>query len=204
MALLDGRTLIVVDTETTGFDPLQGHEIIEVATVAIENGAISAEWASLVRPSHRIPREVAAALRLRCGDHVLAFHNALFDLPFVRALLRGAGKPPLTAPVIDTLGLARGLFGAGGNSLASLAPKLALPVETAHRALPDARTTARALLQLVPRWERERGAGSLDELAAASLDQVRLSRRSRVGGPTAGAVSSPAGPAPAPAPGAPG
>ena len=107
----------------------------------VEDGAMAEEWSSLIRPARPIPpgatavhgitdamtaaapaaAQVAAELRTRCADHALAFHNAEFDLPFLRALLRGAGQPPLMAPVVDTLGLARGLFGSGGNSLASLA-----------------------------------------------------------------------------------
>ena len=221
MALLTGRTLVVVDIETTGFEPQKGDEVVEVACVVVENGATAGEWSSLVRPSRPIPKDasaihgitddmtasapaaadVAAALRARCGDHFLAFHNAMFDLAFLRALLRGAGQPPLLSPVLDTLGLARGLFGPGGNSLGSLARKLALPFETSHRALGDARTTSRALPLLAEQWEKERGASSLEELAAASLDQVRLTRRTRPGFMAGGA---PPGPAPGPFAGLPG
>ncbi len=201
MPLLAGRTLVVLDTETTGFDPSQGHEIIEVARVTIVDGQPSEEWSSLVRPSRPIPPDASAihgitdamtagapsatvvAERLRgdCAEHMLVLHNAEFDLPFLRALLRGAGQPPLLAPVLDTLGLARGLYGPGGNSLPALARRLALPAEGAHRALGDARTTARAMLKLVQEWERSRGVRSLDELAALSQDHVRLTRRSRPG-----------------------
>lgn len=202
MGVLAGRRLIVLDTETTGFDPAEGHELVEVAAVTIEGGALAGEWSTLIRPARPIPpgatavhgitdqmtavapdaASVAAQLRALCADHALAFHNAEFDLPFLRALLRGAGQPPLSAPVVDTLGLARGLFGSGGNSLAPLARRLGLPIESAHRALADARTSARVLIELAARWERERGVTSLDELAALSQDQVRLTRRSRPGG----------------------
>ena len=196
---------MVLDTETTGFDPSQGHEIIEVACVTIEGGEIGASWSSLVRPGRPIPpdasaihgitdamtatapgsTEVASRLRAECGAHALVLHNAEFDLPFLLALLRGAGQPPLEAAVLDTLGLARGLFGPGGNSLPALARRLGLPAERAHRALGDALTTARAALELAARWETERGVTSFDELAALSQDQVRLTRRTRL---TAGAA----------------
>lgn len=202
MGLLSGLTLMVLDTETTGFDPAEGHELVEVASVTVVNGAAAEEWSTLIRPARPIPAgatavhgitnamtaaapeaaAVAAQLRARCAEHALAFHNAEFDLPFLRALLRGAGQPPLTGPVVDTLGLARGLFGSGGNSLAPLAKRLGLPLENAHRALADARTSARVLIELAARWERERGVTSFDELAAISQDQVRLTRRSRPGG----------------------
>ena len=114
---------------------------------------------------------------MACGDLPLVNHNAPFDLPFLQELMRSAGQRPLLNPVVDTLGLARGLFGSGGNSLSPLAERLGIPAESAHRALGDALTTARLLLELAGRWERERGIGSLAELAAASQDVMRLTAR---------------------------
>ena len=204
MSLLSGQRLMVLDLETTGFSPSVGDSVLEVARVTIEDGAITEGWASLVGPPRPIapdaarvhgiteatlanapePAWVAKVLRESCGQAMLVFHNAAFDLPFLGALMRKAGQPPLFNPVIDTLGLARGLFGAGSNSLPALAERFGFPPETAHRALGDARTTARLLLALAPRWETERGIGSIDELAAVSQDQIRLTaRRSGDGGP---------------------
>jgi len=94
--------------------------------------------------------------------------------------------------VMDTLGLARGLFGAGGNALDQLASRLGLPAEPPHRALGDARMTTRVLLALIPRWERERGMRSIEELAAASVDVLRVARRARATTPkTAPPVAEP-------------
>lgn len=197
MSLLAGARLAVVDTETTGFDPAQGHGLVEVACVPIESGALGAPWSSLVNPGRPIPADasrihgitdamvagapapgsVARALRERCGALPLVFHNAPFDLPFLAALMGAAGMPPLTNAVVDTLGLARGLFAAGGNSLSALAARLGLPREKAHRATGDALTTGRLFLALAERWERERGVRTLAELAAASQDVVRLTAR---------------------------
>ncbi len=193
MSLLSGHQILVVDTETTGFNPSEGHALVEIATVAVVNAAFGETWSSLVRPGRAIPSDasavhgitdamvsdaplpapVAAELRRRCGDLPLVFHNAPFDLPFLIALLRQAGQPPLLNPIIDTLGLARGLGGPGGNSLGALAARLGLPKETQHRALGDARTTARLFLALSGRWEAERGVRTLAELAAASQDVMR-------------------------------
>ena len=197
MALLDGQSVEVLDTETTGFDPAQGHELVEVARVSIVDGSIADTWSSLIRPSRSIPpgasavhgitdatvaeapgpTEIGRQLREGCGDRTLVFHNAPFDLPFLVRLLRGAGQPPFTAPVIDTLGLARGLLGAGSNALGPLARRFGLPEETEHRAAADARSTARLLIALAERWEKEKGIRSLDELAAASQDVLRVSSR---------------------------
>jgi len=193
MSLLSGQQVIVVDTETTGMSPAEGHALVEVGTVVVADGAFGETWSSLVRPGRAIPADasavhgitdamvadaplpapVAAELRRRCGDLPLVFHNASFDLPFLIALLREAGQPPLLNPVIDTLGLARGLGGPGGNSLGALAARMGLPREPQHRALGDARTTARLFLALSGRWESERGVRTLAELAAASQDVMR-------------------------------
>lgn len=189
--------LLVLDTETTGFDPAQGHVLVEVARVDIEGGVLGATWSSLVRPGRPIPPDATAVhgitdvmvanaptaaelgveLMASIVGRPLVFHNAPFDLPFLNALMAAHGGGPLLNPVVDTLGLARGLFGPGGNSLSALARRLNLPAEPAHRALGDALTTARAFLVLADRWERERGVRSLSELAAASQDVVRRTAR---------------------------
>ena len=177
--------------------PATGAALVEIARVEIEDGALRDAWSSLVRPGRPIPpdavavhgitdamvaeaptpAEIGARLRERVDDRTLVFHNASFDLPFLVTLLRDSGQPPLLNPIVDTLGLARGLFGAGSNSLGQLAERMGLPAETAHRALGDARTTARVFLTLAARWESERGIRSLAELAAVSQDVMRTSHR---------------------------
>ena len=197
MSLLSGVTVLAVDTETTGMSPAEGHRLVEVARVAVVDGLLGEDWSTLVNPGRAIPPDatrvhgisdamVAGApkpavagrmLREACGDMPLVFHNAPFDLPFLLQLFREANAPPLVNPVIDTLGLARGLFGTGSNALGALAARLKLPPETAHRALGDTRTTARLFVELAGRWEREKGVHSLDELAAASQDVMRATAR---------------------------
>ena len=197
MSLLAGHTVLAVDTETTGMSPVDGHRLVEVARVAIIDGALGEEWSTLVNPGRPIPAdatrvhgitdamvasapraaEVGRSLRAACADWPLVFHNAAFDLPFLLHLFREAGAPALLNPIIDTLGLARGLFGPGSKSLGALAAKLNLPGETAHRALGDTRTTARLFLSLADRWEAEKGVHSLLELAAVSQDLMRVTAR---------------------------
>jgi len=197
VSLLAGQTVLAVDTETTGMSPAEGHRLVEVARVAIVNGTLGEEWSSLVDPGRPIPADatrvhgirdamVAGALkaaeagrllRAACADLPLVFHNASFDLPFLLHLFREAGAPALLNPIIDTLGLARGLFGPGSKSLGALAARLNLPAEPAHRALGDTRTTARLFIELAGRWEREKGVRSLLELAAVSQDLMRVTVR---------------------------
>jgi DNA polymerase III subunit epsilon len=193
MPLLAGARLAVLDTETTGFDPAHGDELLEVACVEVVDGRIADTWSSLVRPRRPIPgdaaavhgiteamvrqapaaNDVAAMLCARCEGVTLVFHHAAFDLPFLQQLLRGAGRPPLLQPVIDTLGLARGLLPAKSHGLQAIARELGVPPELEHRALGDALTTARLLIALTPRWEAERAVRSLAELAGDSQDGVR-------------------------------
>lgn len=197
MRLLTGRKLFAVDTETTGMNPADGARLVEVARVAVIDGALGEEWASLVQPGVRIPpdasrvhgitdamvagapgaAQVGRMLREALADTPLVFHNAPFDLPFLRHLFHEAGAAVLANPVVDTLGLARGLFSTGGNSLGALTSKLGLPAESAHRALADTRMTARLFLALAERWERDKGVTSLEELAAASADVMRTTAR---------------------------
>jgi DNA polymerase-3 subunit epsilon len=197
MSLLSGQTAIAVDTETTGMSPLFGHRLVEVARVAIVDGALGEEWSTLIDPGRPIPADAARVhgitdamvagatkpaeagrlLRAACADFPLVFHNAAFDLPFLLHLFRDAGAPTLLNPIVDTLGLARGLFGTGSRALGALATRLELPVETAHRALGDTRTTARVFIELAGRWEREKGVHSLLELAAVSQDVMRVTAR---------------------------
>ena len=188
--------MLVIDVETTGWNAATD-AIVEIACVTIESGTIGESWSSLVQPGRPMPTEatrihgitdamlaeapgssiVSVPFRERCGEAVLAIHNVGFDLPFLAALLRRHGAAPLYNPVIDTLGLARGLFGPGGNSLGELVPRLGIAHDSPHRALGDALATARLLVALAPRWEAERGVRSLAELAAASQDAIRLTAR---------------------------
>jgi len=181
VSLLAGHTVLALDTETTGMSPVEGHRLVEVARVAIVDGVLGEEWSSLVDPGRAIPAdaarvhgisdamvagaprapEVGRLLRAACADLPLVFHNA----------------PALLNPIIDTLGLSRGLFGPGSKSLGALAAKLSLPAETAHRALGDTRTTARLFVELAGRWEQEKGVHSLLELAAVSQDLMRATAR---------------------------
>lgn len=212
MPLLAGTRLVVLDTETTGMSVAAGHAMVEIARVLVEDGAVTETWSTLVQPGRPVapdatavhgitdamvaaaplPEAVAAELMLGCGRDALVFHNAGFDLPFVQWLLRRAGRAPCWNPVVDTLGLSRGLLELESHGLEAVARHLGLPVERPHRAQGDALTTARVLLALAPRWERERGVRSVAELAAASQDALRAARRAAAAKARAAAAARPA------------
>src|SRR5262249_3495269 len=155
-----GARLVAIDLETSGFWLPDGHGVIEVARVTIEDGTLGEEWTTLVKPRRSVeggarevhgitdemlkdapePAVVAASLKAACGALPLVAHNAAFDIPFLARLFRDAGLPPMYNSVVDTLGLSRGLFGPGNNALSTLRGALGLPEEREHRALGDART----------------------------------------------------------------
>jgi DNA polymerase III subunit epsilon len=95
---------VVFDLETTGLSPRQGHRVIEIGAVALENGEIVDEFATLidagvpvpptVQAIHGItdemlegrpkPEEVLPLFGAFIADSVLVAHNAAFDIRFLR------------------------------------------------------------------------------------------------------------------------
>lgn len=161
--------LVVVDVETTGGRP-PGDRITEIGAVALVGGCIVDEWSALVDPGRSIPwfvqRLTGIDDRLVAGappfdgvaDEFLSFlgtttfvaHNAHFDWRFVNAELLRSRSGTLVNPRICTVRLARALLPhVRRRSLDALAWLFGITVEGRHRALGDARATARILLNLL-------------------------------------------------------
>jgi DNA polymerase III epsilon subunit-like protein len=161
---LDQARFAVVDVETSGLSASSG-QIIEVACVLVERGALVAE-----RDAHALPEVGDAALwrvlRLT-DDAVLAGHNLRFDTGFLDARLRTLYGARVASAAVDTLPLARRLLRGRTRrfSLGALAHFFGVPTEPAHRALPDARATAEVLLELIA-LAGERGARTVGDLCA--------------------------------------
>jgi DNA polymerase III epsilon subunit family exonuclease len=186
----------VIDLETTGLRPGWGDEILEVGAVRVAGGTLGLEFASLVDPLRPIS-PAAQAVHGLCDadvrgapplgavlpgllemarDAVLVFHNASFDLGFVQRALVECGREPLEAPVLDTVVLARRLL-RGRVGLGTAAARLGLPIERLHRALPDARLTARLLVALLEVLQAA-GAAWWYEVPGLVRRPPRLRRRS--------------------------
>lgn len=169
--------LVVVDVETTGGRP-PGDRITEIGAVALVGGRVVDEWSALVNPGRTIPwfvqrltgiddRLVAAAPAFdHVADEFLDFlggttfvaHNAHFDWRFVNAELLRSRSGTLVNPRLCTVKLARALLPhVRRRSLDALAWLFGITVEGRHRALGDARATARILLHLLEVAD-ERGA----------------------------------------------
>lgn len=145
----------------------------EVGIRIIENGEVVEDYQHLINPLRRIPPsivqltgitqemvdaapsfdELAFDLSRRLRGAVVIGHNIRFDLGFIKAELdrtptRFAEVIDCTK-VIDTVRLARKTFGRRGNGLQKLAARLNIVVDSAHRALADAITTAHVFEQIL-------------------------------------------------------
>jgi DNA polymerase-3 subunit epsilon len=169
---LSSLPIAAVDVETTGASAALGDRIIEIGVARYENGVEVARYERLLDPRRRIGPGVtaltgitqamcdgqptfAAALEefvpLLRGAAILG-HNVRFDLSFLIRELARCGCDLLhadSAPVLDTVRIARRRFGRGGNTLGALAGRLGCPPAIQHRALPDAQTTAAVFARLI-------------------------------------------------------
>ena len=183
---------LIVDTETTGLDPQQGHRIIELAGLeVVDRRATGRSVHFRIDPEREIDAgatEVHGMTwddlkgRAKFGDIAPEFvdfargatwviHNAPFDLGFLDAELARAGLPrcaDIHAGVIDTLALARELFPGKRNNLDALCERFGIDNagRTLHGALLDAQLLAEAYLAMT------RGQETLTMDVAAPLSLV--------------------------------
>lgn len=171
IGLLASLSLVVVDVETTGWEPEQA-ELTEIGAVRLTGGQLTGEFSSLIRPTRPIPADITAltgitedmvghaplagpALRAFlafAGDCVLVAHNAPFDLGFLTATCAETGICWPSVAVLDTAVLARLLLtehDVPDCRLATLADYFAARTAPCHRALPDAKATADVLAGLL-------------------------------------------------------
>jgi DNA polymerase-3 subunit epsilon len=164
---------IVLDTETTGFDPEEGHRIVEIGAVELFNqmptGATYHQYINPERdmPSgafevHGLSEEFLSAYPVfeKVADAFLAFvdgarlviHNAAFDMRFLNHELRLCRRPTLPeAMVLDTLAMARKRFPGSPASLDALCRRFGVDNSTRekHGALLDSEILAEVYLELI-------------------------------------------------------
>ncbi len=145
---------VVLDTETTGLDPRQGHRIIEVAAIEMDGRKVSKRsFHRYLNPEREIDEgaaavhgltldrlldepkfaEIAPALLEFIADAELIIHNAPFDIGFLNAELALAGLPALNNQVIDTLKVAKELHPGKKNNLNALCDRY--QIDNSHRTL---------------------------------------------------------------------
>jgi DNA polymerase-3 subunit epsilon len=164
---------IVLDTETTGLEPGEGHRVIEVACLELSGRRPTGRhFHRYVNPERAIDRAASEVHGLtaddlqdkpRFGDIAdefldfvsgaeLLIHNAPFDVAFLNAELERAGRPRLESVCIvaDTLEIARDLHPGKKNSLDALCERYAVDHSrrTLHGALLDAQLLAEVYLAM--------------------------------------------------------
>lgn len=164
---------IVLDTETTGFDPLQGHRVVEIGCLELYNHIPTGKtFHKYVNPERDMPAEAFAVHGLAeaflrdqplfadiveefiafIGDAPLIAHNAEFDFRFVNAELARCGLAKLGMDrAIDTVAMARSKFPGAPASLDALCKRFMIDngSRTLHGALLDAQLLAEVYLELI-------------------------------------------------------
>lgn len=164
---------IVLDTETTGFDPETGDRIVEIGAVELLNHvATGRTYHQYINPERSMPQEafevhglgddflrdkpkfaaVGQAFIDFIGDAKLVIHNASFDMKFLNAELGWMGLPRLPMDrAIDTLDMARRKFPGSPASLDALCRRFGIDnaARTLHGALLDSEILAEVYLELI-------------------------------------------------------
>jgi DNA polymerase-3 subunit epsilon len=169
---LSSLSFTVFDTETTGLNPSEGDEIVQIGAARIVNGKLLRQesFEQLVDPGRVIsaasipihgitqemvrgkPRiaEVLPAFHAFAQDTVLVAHNAAFDMKFLQLQEARTGIA-FHQPVLDTLLLSAVVHpNQESHRLEAIAERFNITVLGRHTALGDAMVTAEVLLRLLP------------------------------------------------------
>lgn len=164
---------IVLDTETTGFDPQTGDRMVEIGAVELYNHMPTGQtYHQYINPERDMPqgafevhglseeflrdfpvfREIARDFLEFIGNARLVIHNAKFDVPFLNAELGWCKLPHIPMErAIDTLDIARKKFPGSPASLDALCRRFA--IDNSHRslhgALLDSEILAEVYLELI-------------------------------------------------------
>jgi DNA polymerase-3 subunit epsilon len=163
---------IVLDTETTGLEPAEGHRIVEIGGVELWNHLPTGRtYHVYLDPERPMPAEalavhgltddflrgkptfadIAAGFLEFVGEARLVIHNAAFDMRFLNAELGRLGRGALPeARARDTLAMARARFPGAPSSLDALCRRFGVDnsAREKHGALLDAELLAEVYLEL--------------------------------------------------------
>ena len=186
---------LVMDTETTGFEPKEGHRLVELGAVELFNHVPTGRvYHQYINPERDVPIEafnvhglsqdflskyptfdrVADAFLEFLGDAKLVIHNAEFDMRFLNAELEWCGRPRLPADMaIDTLAIARKRYPGSPNTLDALCRRFGIDNSgrEKHGALLDSELLAEVYLELIggrqPDFGLASSGGGAEQSAAA-------------------------------------
>lgn len=189
---------IVLDTETTGFEPAEGDRMVEVGCVELLNHVpTGVTFHRYMNPERDMPeaaervhglsiaflsdkplfKDIAQDFLDFVGDAPLIIHNAAFDMKFINAELALCGRPPLPfEQAVDTVGMARRRFPGAPVSLDALCRRFG--IDNSHRdkhgALLDSELLAEVYLEL--RGGREPGLELGAKGSSQTVERVQIAR----------------------------
>jgi DNA polymerase III subunit epsilon len=166
---------IVLDTETTGLEPSQGHRIIEIGCLELKNRTpTGGRYQAYINPQRDVPEEAQRISKISTeflrdkplfadivdgflefiGDSPLVIHNAEFDLKFLNSELKKVGKPLIPSErATDTVIMARRRFPGASASLDALCRRFNIGLDErktkGHGALLDVELLAQVYLELL-------------------------------------------------------
>jgi len=191
---------IVLDTETTGLDPGQGHRLVEVGCVELLNRIpTGATFHAYLNPDREMPAEAFAVHGLSTeflkghkrfieivdefldfiGDAPLVIHNAGFDHAFLCAELKRVERVLIARErLVDTLLLARRKHPAGPNRLDDLCARYGIDNSrrTKHGALLDAEILAEVYVELIGARQAQLGLAESGERRANGVEGLTVVR----------------------------
>lgn len=185
---------IVLDTETTGLSPEEGHRIIEIGALELINHMPTGKQLHLyINPEREIDeaaervhgissefladkplfKDIAKEFLDFIGDDVMIIHNAAFDMGFINAELKRMKR--LTLPddrAIDTVQMARRKFPGAQASLDALCRRFG--IDNTHRdlhgALIDADLLAEVYIELIGGRQPDLGLAAATAQGQAGTD----------------------------------
>lgn len=198
---------IVLDTETTGLNPTDGHRVVEIGCIELLNHVPTGRtFQKYINPERLMPAEAEAIHGLTdqfladqplmeevigdflefIGDDQLVIHNAEFDMRFLNAELERLDRPKLDPDrAVDTVGMARRKFPGAQASLDALCRRFEIDNSgrNFHGALLDAQLLAEVYLELI--GGRQPGLELAAEAARAEAAQASAPRAPRAHAPSA-------------------
>ena len=167
---------IVLDTETTGLNVKDGHRIVEIGCLELENLIpTKKKFHCYINPERKVSEKALAVHGytdeflsnkkkfIEIADEFLSFikdkrliiHNAEFDLSHLNNELKILGKDKINNEIVDTLALARDKFPGGSLSLDALCKRYRIDnsKRTQHTALSDCDLLAKVYINLIDQKE---------------------------------------------------
>lgn len=183
---------IVLDTETTGFDPNSGDRIVEIGAVELVRHVPTGNtYHQYINPQRSMPdeafqvhglsdeflrdkplfKDIAADFISFIGDARLVIHNAAFDMKFINAELTWIGMTNIPwEQATDTLDIARRKFPGSPASLDALCRRFGIDnsSRTLHGALLDSEILAEVYLELIGGRQPDFALSGAETVATAS------------------------------------